>query len=76
MKNSFCFNILKVKSLVSTNGNAEVSCRCQFTGKNLIKNGATKSVYFYNDSKLIILVQPIAHSIYTSKPWQVEEYLI
>lgn len=76
MKNSFCFNILKVKSLVSTNGNAEVSWRCQFTGKNLIKNGATKSVYFYNDSKLIILVQPIAHSIYTSKPWQVEEYLI
>lgn len=45
-------------------------------GKNQVKNGATKSLYFYNDDKLIILVHAIKHSIYTSKPWQVEEFLI
>jgi len=45
-------------------------------GKIRLKNGATKSVYFYNSDKLIILVQPIKHSISTSKPWQVEEFLI
>lgn len=79
MKNSFCFKIWNCKSLknlVITSGNAKVSWKCQFTRKNQIKNGATKSVYFYNDDKLIILVQPIKHSIYTSKPWQAEEFLI
>lgn len=39
-----------------------------------LKNGATKSVYFYNGDKLIIIVQPIKYSIYTSKPRQVEEF--